>query len=53
MESLYVDDVVSGAQDEEQAEAFYLESKRILKEGGFNLRKFVTNSSTLQRKIDV
>ena len=50
--SMYVDDVVSGAQDEEGAEGFYMESKEILKEGGFNLRKFVTNSNALQQKID-
>ena len=52
LESLYVDDVVSGAQDEDQAETFYLKSKQILREGGFNLRKFVTNSKSLQQRID-
>lgn len=30
----------------------YAESKQILKEGGFNLRKFHTNSLSLQKKID-
>ena len=49
---MYVDDVVSGAQDELQAEWLYLMSKEILKKGGFNLRKFVTNSDVLQQKID-
>lgn len=50
--SLYVDDVVSGAKDEDEAYQFYLDSKNVLQEGGFNLRKFVTNAKSLQRKID-
>ncbi len=50
--SIYVDDVVTGAESEEAAYQAYLDSKHILKEGGFNLRKFVTSSSTLQAKID-
>ena len=52
LKSMYVDDVISGAQDEQQAELLYLESKKILKDGGFNLRKFVTNSDTLQQQIN-
>ena len=31
---------------------FYTKSKGILREGGFNLRKFVTNFNTLQQKIE-
>ena len=50
--SLYVDDVVTGAKDEEEVYRLYLESKGILQEGGFNLRKFVTNTDSLQRKIN-
>lgn len=45
MMTVNADDVVSGAEDEEQAESLFLESKKILEEGAFNLRKFVTNSS--------
>ena len=33
--SLYVDDVVTGAKDEEEAYQLYLESKSVLREGGF------------------
>lgn len=51
MQSTYVDDVVSGADDEEQAYEFYRGSKSLLLDGSFNLRKFVSNSS-LQAKID-
>ena len=50
--SMYVDDVVTGAKDEEEAYQLYLECKSVLREGGFNLRKFVTNSDSLQLKID-
>ena len=37
----------------EEAFLLYTKSKLWLKEGGFNLRKFVTNSSVLQRRIDL
>ena len=50
--SIYVDDVVFGADSEEEAYALYADSKEILKHGSFNLRKFVTNSPTLQNLID-
>ena len=50
--SIYVDDVVYGADSEDQAYQLYLETKSLLQSGGFNLRKFVTNSTPLQRKID-
>ena len=50
--SFYVDDVISGASDEEQAYALYESAKRVMKEGGFNLRKFRTNSTLLQMRID-
>ena len=49
MQSTYVDDVV---MDEEQAYEFYRGSKELLLAGSFNLRKFVTNSRSLQAKID-
>ena len=52
IESFYVDDVVSGASDEEEAFKLYIDSKRILKKAAFNLRKFQTNSQSLQRRID-
>ena len=51
--SLYVDDIVSGAQNEQQAYQLYSEAKKIFQAGGFNLRKFVTNLHSLQNKIDV
>ena len=50
--SIYVDDVAYGAETEDLAYDLYTESKSMLKEGGFNLRKFVTNSSVLQKRLD-
>ena len=52
LRSIYVDDVVTGADDEDRAYSLYVESKDMLARGGFNLRKFATNSSRLQQKID-
>ena len=49
MHSIYVDDVTFGANTED--EAYQLFSTRLFAEGGFNLRKFVTNSMSLQQKI--
>ena len=50
--STYVDDTVSGAGTEKDAYQLYKESKDLLRQGGFNLRKFVTNSRQLQKEID-
>ena len=43
---------VYGADSEEHAYDLYGESKKILKEGRFNLRKFTTNSRHLEERID-
>ncbi len=50
--ALYVDDVTTGAYDEEECMKIYTVSKKLLSEGGFNLRKWRTNSSDLQSKIN-
>ena len=50
--SLYVDDVVTGANTEDDAYQLYLESKEILSQASFNLRKFRSNSPHLQDWID-
>ena len=49
--SIYVDDIISGADTDDHAYGLYSDSKMMFKEGGFNLRKFGTNSSDLQKKI--
>jgi len=46
-ESLYVDDLVCGETSIERAFKVYHMSKRMMSEGGFNLRKWVTNSPEL------
>ena len=49
--SIYVDDIVSGSTSEEEAYTVYSESKKLLKIAGFNLRKFASNSASLQLKV--
>jgi len=51
LHSIYVDDVTCGANTEDEAYQLYNTSTRIFADGGFHLRKFVTNSVSLQQKI--
>ena len=51
MNSIYVDDLSCSAENVNEAYKMYVKSKFRLAEGGFNLRKFVTNSSELREKI--
>ena len=50
--SIYVDDIVCGASDEESTCDLYTDAKEVLKSGLFNLRKFTTNSQLLQKRIN-
>ena len=50
--STYVDDISLGADDIDKAFEVYRLSRSLLAEGGFNLRKFVTNSPLLRERID-
>ena len=50
--SIYEDYVSFGAGDEDKVFELYTKSKQWLMEGGFNLRKFVTNCSYLHERID-
>ena len=52
LNSMYVDDMVCGSDTNREAYQLYLESKDMMGRGGFNLRKFITNSIDLQRRID-
>ena len=52
LQSLYVDDVVFGGDNEDSAYELYTNSKSILKNASFNLRKFTTSSPMLQARID-
>ena len=48
----YVDDVIAAAASEDEAFDLYTRAKEILQRGGFNLRKFLTDSQQLQLRID-
>ena len=45
--------LISGADSEEEAFELYIQAKEIFRQGGFNLRKFLSNSQPLQTKIDL
>ena len=47
-----MNDIVHGADNEDYTNKLYVESKDILRNGSFNLRRFITNSQTLQERID-
>ena len=47
-QSIYVDDVVCGADSESEALSRYMRFKEMLSHACFNLRKFVTNAASLQ-----
>ena len=51
-ESFYVDDFVSGALTAEEGLSIYQKAKEIMKHGGFNLRKWKTNSLNVQQGMD-
>ncbi len=51
LNALYVDDVSSGGHTVEETFQLYEIAKKIMKEGGFNLRKWQSNSSELIEKI--
>ena len=50
--SIYVDDITFGADNVKETYGLYKKSKSWLADGGFNLRKFVSNSPELQKMID-
>ena len=51
LNSLHVDDVNAGASSVEAGYEFYLKAKRKSAEGGFNLRKFHSNSRELKQLL--
>ena len=50
--SLYVDDLNSGASAVVEAFDLYMKSKSRMKEAGFNLRKWISNSKQLMSQIE-
>ena len=50
--SLHVDDLITGTETVQEALVIYKKAKQIMAEGGFNLRKWNSNSHTLLRAIE-
>ena len=50
-EDLYVDDLATGTDSEEEAFNLYKSAKVVMKKGGFNLRKWNCNSSQVHKII--
>ena len=53
LKSLYVDDLSGGEATVGKAFDTFLKSKKMMADGGFNLRKWSTNSNELRQKIQV
>ena len=51
LQSLYVDDIIYGDSDDIGPYKLYIKAKSRLAEGGFNARKFVSNSKKLMSQI--
>ena len=49
--SMYVDNVLSGASNDDGAEHYYRHSCKLLASAGMNLRQWTTNSSKLKEKM--
>ncbi|CAK1591284.1 unnamed protein product [Parnassius mnemosyne] len=47
----YVDDLLTGCQTVEEGKGIYEDMKRLLKKGGFELQKWVTNNKDLAEEI--
>jgi len=52
LNALYVDGLVASSPDIESAYKFHLECKRIIVDGGMNLRKWHSNSQELLERIN-
>eukprot|EP00795_Rhopilema_esculentum_P002500 gene2500-695_t len=51
LSALYADDVTSGGYSVEDVYQLFLQSKQIMSDGGFNLRKWKCNSYEVMQKI--
>lgn len=52
LQSLYVDDVINGANTEAEAFELFEQPKKIFQGAGFNLQKFVTSLKSYKKRID-
>ena len=53
LRSTYVDDIIAGGRAENEVLNLYTRAKEIFREGGFNLRKFLTNARRVQEQINL
>ena len=51
-QGLYVDDLSTGCENEEEGWDTYLRVRQIFKEGGFNIRKWKSNSKLLNERFE-
>ena len=51
LESFYVDDLVCGGNNEDEAQRHYIFARDALRHASFNLRKFITNSHILRDRV--
>ena len=51
LESFYVDDLICGGSDDNEAYNHYTFARDILSHASFNLRKFITSSQALRDKM--
>ena len=51
LESFYVDDLICGGSDDNEAYNHYMFAKDVLSHASFNLRKFITSSQVLRDKM--
>lgn len=52
LQSLYVNDIISGDSNDIRAYELHIKAKSRLAEGGFNARKFVSNPNKLMSQIE-
>ena len=50
---MYIDDLLAGEETDERAFDLYENSKMLMSQGGFNLRKWNSNSSELLKNIEI
>lgn len=52
LQSTYVDNIFSSADSNEKTAELYTQAKEIFRQGNLNPRKFLSNSQSLQTKIE-
>ena len=50
-DSFYVDDFIGGSTDDDKAIDIYENANEIMKDGGFGLRKWTSNSKLFQERV--